>query len=186
MKKLVFWGILFSSSALLAETETQVRLYRPFTEGVALPKIQVTAVYDGQCSMQSEVMPREDAWRCDTKDQSYDPCFIKPGSKHADLYCPQTPWSGASVKINSKETISNERFQNLDMAKGKPWAVKMSDGKHCIAVEESQFIDNQPVSFYCQGGEYLLGVLHRCKARWSVLWSNGHSIAEKKVNEVWF
>jgi hypothetical protein len=186
MKKLVFYVFLFSSGALFAENETQVRLYRPFTEGANLPAMQVSATYDGRCMQQSDILVREDAWRCDTQSQTYDPCFLKPGSKDDSLYCLQTPWSGATVKINSKQTASNDSFRSIDMAKGKPWAVEMQNGKHCIAIEETQMIDNQPLSYLCQGGEYLLGRLQRCKAHWSVLWSNGATIEQRKISEVWF
>ena len=79
MKKLVLWAILFISTASFAENETSVRLYRPFTAGVQQPGIQVAKVLTGYCDMQSEVMPREDAWRCTSDSQTFDPCFIKPG-----------------------------------------------------------------------------------------------------------
>lgn len=186
MKKLVLWAILFISTASFAENETSVRLYRPFTAGVQQPGIQVAKVLTGYCDMQSEVMPREDAWRCTNDSQTFDPCFIKPGKDKTHLYCPETPWTESTIQINTKQQVSNDGFRPIDMAKGKPWAIEMQGGQHCLAVEESEYIDHQPVSYVCQGGEYLLGQLQRCKSAWSVLWSNGSMIEERKINEVWF
>ncbi|MCC5792341.1 MAG: hypothetical protein JJT82_07020 [Legionellaceae bacterium] len=184
MNKLVVFVILLANFALYAQTETQLRMYRPFTEGVEQPALTVTRSLDAHCDAQSVFLPRADAWRCTSEEGELDPCFVQPRSK--TLLCPLSPWHAQATRIAALSLANNTHFTAIDMAHGKPWAVEMSNGQRCLAVEETEKMDNQPISFACAGGDRLLGKLHRCKMQWSVLWSNGKEIEERGVKTVWF
>lgn len=69
----LFLSMLLSSMLFAADTELQ--LYRPFTETSKQLAFQIIVKKTGECLQQSKLIVREDAWRCSTEGMVLTDCF---------------------------------------------------------------------------------------------------------------
>ena len=77
MKQIILLLIVIINSSLFA-ADTELQLYRPFTETTKQAPLKIVQQKIGECIQQSKLIVREDAWRCVTESDTYDPCFVKP------------------------------------------------------------------------------------------------------------
>lgn len=164
---------------------TVLKLYRPFgEEGGTQPHI--TQQLRGQCSTQSQLILREDAWRCQVEDKIFDPCFIKLGPQQTSLLCPSSPWLNDNVQINVGSPLDNEEHQTLDMSRTYPWAVELSNGEHCQAIALGESYDSMPVRYRCPGQNILVGTIQRCNPQWSMLEKTSDGVVIRELRKAWF
>lgn len=150
--------------------ETELKLYRPFGDPAThQDAIIIHSHSNGECFQQSRRLVRENAWRCIANDQVYDPCFVNENSAFNQVVCPQSPWDGQALKIKLPAPLDSTANKPLDMSKAYPWAIELTSGERCLAVDEESKIDGQPVHYHCNGEGLLFGHLQRCKAMWSML-----------------
>lgn len=176
---------LLGSLSLFAH-ETQLKLYRPFGEADQQAPIIVQKEVAGQCWQQSQRIKREDAWRCMVGEVIYDPCFVKPFGSHKEAICPQSPWIGASVKINLLSALDNSQHAELDMSEAYPWAIELTTGEKCQAVDEGGVYDGLAIRYHCDSQTILLGHVQRCKAEWSILQKTPAGVSTALVAKAWF
>lgn len=166
--------------------DTVLKLYRPFGDVVDQAALVVKQRQPGDCYAQSQLIVREDAWRCRVGGKTYDPCFAKAGTKGAEILCPESPWVGDSVQVELNGVLNNDQHTSLDMSRTYPWAVELVNGERCQAVESSVVFDGMPVRYRCSGQNVLVGYLQRCKAAWSMLEKTPTGVASVQLRRAWF
>lgn len=177
---------LFFYSYVVAADETVLRLYRPFGDVTEQASPQVKEKIYGECYSQSQLIVREDAWRCSAKGHVYDPCFVKSGPNRTEALCPQSPWSGESVLITVTQPLNNENNKTLDMSRTYPWGIELTNGEHCHAINSGKIYDEMPVRYRCTNKNYLVGHLQRCKSTWSMLEKTPQGVVTVELSKAWF
>jgi hypothetical protein len=163
--------------------DTQLKLYRPFGEVNQIIKEK----QEGPCWQQSQRIKREDAWRCMVKDKVYDPCFIKQFGSKKEAICPESPWASNSVALDLTNPADNSQHAVLDMSTTYPWAIELSSGEKCLAVDEGGVFDGLPVHYQCDTQNVLIGHLQRCKSLWTILQRRGDGQVETvNITKAWF
>ncbi|RUR12053.1 hypothetical protein [Legionella sp. km772] len=176
--------LLFYSFMALA-ADTVLKLYRPFNRDDG-QQLLIHKQINGECSGQSKLILREDAWSCQADGQIYDPCFIKSGPNQMSLLCPNSPWSNENVQINVASPLSNEEHQVLDMSRTYPWAIELTNGDHCQAIELGESYDSMPVRYHCSGENRLVGTIQRCNPVWSMLEKTPDGVVTRELKQAWF
>ncbi len=186
MQQRVLFLVLFLSSFMGLAADTALKLYRPFegNEPNSLPII--THQLNGSCSAQSQLIVREDAWRCYAEGKTFDPCFASADSKQKKVLCPSSPWSKDNVQINVSEYLDNTTHQLLDMSKAFPWGIELSNGEQCQAIETGEHYDSMPVHYRCLNQHILFGTIQRCDPAWSMLKKDSDGVATVHLKTVWF
>lgn len=168
-------------------SETDVRLYRPFSESEGQATVQVAQKLKGWCWQQSKVDKRLDAFRCAIKDKVFDPCFVKIYGDKKQAVCPTSPWNGQAVLIELDNSLQMSQEDELDMSRHYPWGIELTDGSHCQAIiDEQPLFDNMPVRYQCNGNGVLLGHLQRCKGMWQMLHKDSSGVSTIDIKRVWF
>lgn len=186
MMQKALYLLLFFSSLSMAANDTVLKLFRPFGDFINQAVPQVKKVVAGTCDAQSQLIIREDAWRCEAEGKIYDPCFVKSGQNRTEALCPESPWIGDSVQILVKEPLDNEQNKTLDMSRTYPWAIELTNGEHCQAISSDVLYDQMPVRYKCSAKNYLVGHLQRCNAVWSILEKTPKGIVTVKLSKAWF
>lgn len=180
-------GILLCFSSFLASAgDTVLKLYRPFGDVVDQAQPVVKAKLSGQCFSQSQLIWREDAWRCQTEGKIYDPCFVKTAGKKMEAVCPQSPWVGDSIQIEVSAPLINVNHTTLDMSRAFPWAIELVNGERCQAISTNEIVDNMPVRYRCSDSNVLIGYLQRCKTVWSMLEKTSGGVVSVDFSRAWF
>lgn len=186
MMQKIIWGLLCFYSAVSLAHDTVLKLYRPYGDATeqAIPIVK-SSLY-GECFAQSQLIVREDAWRCISGENTYDPCFVKPGPDRTEALCPESPWVGDSVQIRVKSPLNNEQNKTLDMSLSYPWAIELANGEHCQAIQSGMMYDQMPVRYKCAHMNYLLGHLQRCATQWSMLEKTPQGVITVVLDKAWF
>lgn len=166
--------------------DTELKLYRPFGESTQQAPIVISHQSSGECWQQSQKVKREDAWRCMADGKIYDPCFVKQFGSHSEAICPQSPWVGSSIKINLKAPVDNSQNEELNMAEAYPWAIELTTGEKCQAIDEGGIYDGLPIRYQCDSSSVLIGHVQRCKAEWSILQKTASGVTTAMVAKAWF
>lgn len=185
MKRVLVLGVLFYSLTAAAE-DTVLKLYRPFGDENEHHTPKIIKQMEGQCNGQSQLIKREDAWRCYAEGQFYDPCFIKSGAKQTILLCPTSPWSEDNIQITIKQPINNEAHEPLDMSRTYPWAIELVNGEYCQAVASGGIYDSMPIRYRCRDNHVLMGTIQRCNPVWSTLEKTEQGVVTVELKKVWF
>lgn len=177
---------LFLATFLANSADTVLKLYRPFGEVTEqiVPIVKNQLV--GSCQGQSQLIVREDAWRCTAAGKSYDPCFAQLSNNKHQLICPQSPWVGDSVAIEVATPLNNASHETLDMSRVLPWGIELANGEHCKAVSSNEIYDDMPVRYQCSNQNVLVGYLQRCKSVWSMLEKTPDGVVTMDLSKAWF
>lgn len=186
MLQRVLFVLLSAASLSAIAAETVLKLYRPFGEAVEQVSPVPTVELAGICIGQSQLILREDAWRCQVDNTVFDPCFIKAGAQQQQLICPKSPWTSEGVAIHVATPLDNEQHIGLDMSRTWPWAIELSNGDYCQAVSATQTFDSMPVRYQCSNDNVLIGHLQRCKAPWSMLEKTAAGVITAELTKAWF
>lgn len=185
LRKVVF-SLFFICCSLATANDTLLKLYRPYGEAAEQTPLQIKSTLTGDCFSQSQLIIREDAWRCSAGGTIYDPCFIKFGPNRTQALCPKSPWNGDSVLLQLKQPLNNEVNKTLDMSRAYPWGVELVNGELCKAVNSEKTFDQLPVRYQCTKENYLVGHLQRCKSLWTMLEQTPAGIRTVEINKAWF
>lgn len=166
--------------------DTVLKLYRPFGEVTDQISPVVKHKLTGECVGQSQLILREDAWRCHAEGKIFDPCFVKLASNQMQALCPQSPWIGDSVEINVSVPLNNQNHSTLDMSRVFPWAIELVNGEHCQAIDSKDVYDAMPVRYSCSNQNVLVGYLQRCKSVWSMLEKTPDGVVTVDLSKAWF
>ncbi len=186
MMQRVLLVLLFFCSFLVSAADTVLKLYRPFGEVTDQIPPKVKRKLTGQCVAQSQLILREDAWRCMAEGKIFDPCFAKVANDKTEVICPQSPWVGDSVQIEVVTPLNNENHVTLDMSRVFPWGIELASGEYCQAIEPNEIYDSMPVRYRCSNQNVLIGYLQRCKSTWSMLAKTPEGIVTVYLSKAWF
>lgn len=186
MMQRVLLVLLILCPLLATAGDTVLKLYRPFGEVIEQVPPTVKRSLSGQCFTQSALILRDDAWRCQAQGRVYDPCFVKPVGTRKEAVCPQSPWMAESVQIVVDTPLNNDQNTALDMSRAYPWAIELSNGDHCQAVDPNEVYEGMPVRYRCSDHNLLVGHLQRCKSVWSMLEKTPSGIETVSLSKVWF
>ena len=178
--------MLFFYSFLIFADDTVLKLYRPFGDVVEQVAPIVKNKLIGQCFAQSQLIIREDAWRCQVDNKIFDPCFVKDMGEHQEVLCPQSPWTEDSVQIKVSHFLNNEHHTPLDMSRVFPWAIELANGEHCQAIETNEVYETMPIRYKCSNQNVLMGYLQRCKAVWTMLEKTPQGVVTVELRKAWF
>lgn len=167
--------------------DTELKLYRPFGEGLQQATPVIEERLEGQCLQQSQRIKREDAWHCVAQGKVYDPCFLKKYSSGLEVVCPQSPWDGKSVLIQLSAAPDDSQHIALDLSQAYPWAMELTTGEKCEAIDPGQTFDNLPLRYRCDTNHLLMGHLQRCKAEWTMLLQDSQGqVVTVSIKKAWF
>lgn len=162
--------------------DTMLHYYTPLdeTQGAIVSKMQ------GDCISQSLLIKREDAWRCVAEGQTYDPCFVPRFGSHLEATCVSSPWSNEYIHIRVSAPLDNQAHETIDMSRTYPWAMKLTQGETCLAIDSHKMIDDLPVRYRCEGGAELFGHVQRCHSNWKMLKHSSRGVETVEIENVWF
>lgn len=169
-----------------AAQDTVLKLYRPFGDVVDQTPATVKKILPGECIEPSSLVVREDAWRCMAANNVLDPCFVKTIAKNTTVICPPSPWIGDSIQIQVTAMPDHNPQQSLDMSRHFPWAVELTNGDRCQAIEPKETIDSMPIRYRCNNHKVLIGNLQRCKPVWSMLEKTPEGLSNVEMSRAWF
>ena len=186
MRRKVTWFFAILISTPLMAQETDLRLYRPFTETTKQLPITTISKLIGKCNAQSILIQREDAWRCMADEKVYDPCFVQPFGSHLKALCIESPWSNKGIEMTVTIPLDNNQHEHLDMSRTYPWAVELIGGEKCHAIEEHESDDGLPVRYQCEGQSTLIGHVQRCQNTWKILQHSARGGETVEIDRAWF
>ena len=186
MRREVVCFCVFLWSSLLFSEETELRFYRPLTDTTNQLPLNISETIAGECTQQSPLIKREDAWRCVAEGKEYDPCFVMRFGTHLDAVCPESPWSSNAIKITVKKPLDNSQHDMLDMSQTYPWAMELGNGEKCQAVVSSETYDNLPVRYHCDRNTVLIGHVQRCTSEWKILQRGADGVVTAVIARAWF
>jgi serine/threonine protein kinase len=143
---------------------------------------------DGGCP-QSNVLARQDAFRCYTTPKSdggniADPCF--PMDDGTGAMCPSAPWSTEWVFVSF---VGNGPVADPPTSTGLPWAIEIASGVRCTQMGgATAAIGDKRMNYACPNGSYLWGDPSR-GSTWHIDLSTkypGGSLHSVAIREVWF
>lgn len=184
-REVVWFFLLFGPMVTMA-SETEFRLYRPLTESAYQPQVQITAKMSGECLQQSRQIKREDAWHCVADNVEFDPCFVRPFGSKTEATCIQYPWSTNAIQITVSSALDNSQHVPLDMSKGFPWAMVLTNGKKCYSINANVLDDGMPVRYRCDDKTVLIGDIQRCNNPWKLLQHDETGYETVSIDTVWF
>ena len=171
---------------LVCAKDTELNLYRPYTDTSKHPTVMAAVQKTGQCGQQSEHVKREDAFRCEVEGRIYDPCFVKPNGSRQEAVCPESPWSSAGVIITVAGVLDSYGHDSLDMSRTFPWAIELSSGQKCQAIDSFEKYDGLPVRYQCEGNSVLIGHVQRCASEWKMLQRGPAGVSTVLIERAWF
>jgi hypothetical protein len=185
MRVIIFFTLCFCSFTLFSD-DTILKYYRPFGETKEQISPFIKSRLKGECSGQSHLIIREDAWRCQAEGKTFDPCFVNSANNKKIAVCPQSPWVGDSVAIAVSIPLNNDHHLSLDMSRTFPWAVELMNGEYCQAIDSTESYDSMPVRYRCSHHNVLIGYLQRCKTKWSILEKTPEGVFTVELKKAWF
>jgi hypothetical protein len=128
---------------------TQVIVFQP--QGVP------TQERSGSCWSVSDMLNRDDAWRCTAGNFIYDPCFSISGSSQA-VICDTSPLSDRTgFKLNLTEPLPGRG--TVSPVKSA-WAFELADGTICTFLGgATAAFEGKRINYSCSDGWYILGEL---------------------------
>ena len=181
-----FFVALFPWSISIASGDTELSLYRPFTETTQHPMVVVSAKKLGECSQASKLIKRDDAWHCTAEGNVYDPCFVQPYASKEEAVCPESPWSNKAIQITVASPLDNKNHERLDMSRNFPWALELSSGEKCQVIDTNDQYDGLPVHYRCEKNSELIGHVQRCDSMWKMLQHGSTGVETVQIARVWF
>lgn len=167
-------------------SDTDILVFRPYARANYEAPLVIDEEVQGFCRQQSLLTSRDDAWRCMTDNKQYDPCFARRFGSKQDVICVQSPWITRGIKIKLEHSLDNNLHQDLDVSKDYPWALELSDGVKCVAIQTHEKFDGLPIRYQCETKTQLFGKIQRCEAQWSILQRDEQDVSTVYIEKAWF
>ncbi|WP_242602149.1 hypothetical protein [Legionella nagasakiensis] len=178
--------LMMAWPASLFANDTELLFYRPFAETSHHPTLIIDRKTSGFCRQQSQLIVREDAWKCMAEGKIYDPCFVKRFGLNDEAVCTESPWSGHGIKITVNYPLDDSMHEKLDISNAYPWAVELVDGEQCLAVTTDDMYDGLNVRYRCNNNTSLIGRIQRCTTTWTMLQRNAQGTSTVQIAKAWF
>jgi len=152
-----------------ARLHTSVTVFHAFTP-TGEPTIPVRHA-SGSCFTGSLATSRADGWRCLVGNVLYDPCFSSAAAPGV-VICPnQNPARGTEIRL-TKGLPSAQANGGSASAAGRPWAIELFDGAHCVlAGGATAVVHGVRLNYFCDGHgkNGLWGSPRRTTDPWTIL-----------------
>jgi hypothetical protein len=152
-------------------SETQVRLFSPFTPQALNPNLVVNGQISGTCTFTSSIAERPDAWKCQSSDgQAYEPCFQNPFNLgDSVLACTPDPQGGVTLLQVTNALASPETPRS--MSERLPWVIELANGLRCFHNPTLNWqIGGLPALYACGDQAYALGMPDKSSAIWRIFY----------------
>ncbi len=169
-------------------SRTKTIIYQAFTAS-GKPTIHVTRTVRGYCWIGSVAAARNDAWRCLSDNDLYDPCFSSSKARGIVL-CVSVPWTRSGVKIKLTRRLPKP-YAGKPSTKGLPWGIKTTTGLRCVlATGGTTAIGRVRANYGCLNSkEWLWGSPARKSEPWTIYIApfNAKKLsARAKIAVAWF
>lgn len=152
------------SSPRTTVTSTSVVVYEPFISNGVASGIEVASTVRGYCWTDSLAVARQDAYRCLSGNDIYDPCFSNPYGLR-QVACPLGD-PDKIVLITVTKALPTNSFQ----AATTPWLFELANGEICGAVTGATFVvDGLRANGECGKSGWWFGNIDQRSRTWSVL-----------------
>jgi hypothetical protein len=168
-------SLALAASTSAAARTTRVTVYRPFVAGKLSPRLQVTRTVKGECFSGSSANPRTDAWRCSAGNSIVDPCFSDPRVR-SWVACPEggAPFGTGVIRLALSRALPKSLGNDGAPGEGKPWAIKLADGKICTFLTgATSAYHGQRVNYGCTAKTFLAGSPNRSGPTWTITFGSG-------------
>jgi hypothetical protein len=148
-------------------SRTKTAIYRAFTAS-GKPAIHVTKTVRGFCWEGSLAAARNDAWRCLSGNDIFDPCFSS-GKARGFVLCVLAPWTRSGVRMKLTRRLPKP-FAGKPSTRGLPWGIKTTSGLKCVfATGATAAIGHVRANYYClNSDEWLWGSPSRKSELWTI------------------
>ena len=176
-----------TSRPAFARTTTQTHIYQAFSSS-GTPTVRITSILRGSCWNESLAAGRNDAWRCMSGNDIFDPCFSSPKAQGVVL-CIMSPWSATGVEIVLTKRLPSS-FAGRPSTAGLPWAIQTFTGLKCeFATGATMVIGGRRANYGCNSNEWLWGAPSRSWEPWMIyaaVVDAKHLSKRVKIAVAWF
>jgi hypothetical protein len=154
-------------SDLSEAVRTETHIYEAFTAS-GKAAIHITKTVDGYCYIGSLAAVRDDAWRCISGNDLYDPCFSSHKAKGIVL-CVGLPWQRSGVEIKLTKPLPKP-YAGKPSTSGLPWGIETTAGLKCVfATGGTTAIGGVRANYGCTtSNEWLWGSPSRKTQPWTI------------------
>lgn len=178
--------------ATAATASTRVVVMAGFTVG-GVPAIRITHTVRGSCFSTSDAALRDDAYRCMSGNELFDPCLAPPSSVRAPnevVVCPTDPFRNTGIEIRlTKRLPRNQEPAASD--RGVPFAIRLTNGcEAMLDTDATAAIGRTRANYDCaRSHQWLWGAPSRRGRVW-MIWSAPlnakHLTRRVSIAEAWF
>jgi hypothetical protein len=174
-----------------AAAATRVVVMAGFTVG-GVPTMRISRTVRGSCFSTSAAALRDDAYRCTSGNELFDPCLAPPASVRAGhvVVCPTDPFGNTGIEIRLTRPLPRND-EPAPSERGIPFAVRLTNG--CEAMLDTgatAVIGRERANYYCaRTHQALWGTPSRRGRVWTI-WSappNAKRLSRRvPIAEAWF
>jgi hypothetical protein len=161
-----------SAQATATAASTRVVVVAGFTVG-GRPAMRITHTVRGSCFSTSDAAPRDDAYRCMSGNELFDPCLAPPRSVRAGkvVVCPTDPFRDTGIEIRLTRRLPHNT-QPAPSDRGVPFAIRLTNG--CEAMLDTgatATIGRTRANYYCARTRQVLWGAPSRRGRLWTIWS---------------
>lgn len=166
-----------------SDAATRVAIFLPFHVASLREGVVVSARASGRCFAGSlSTAGRPDAWRCNSGDRIYDPCFEGTQEERAVLLCVDTPWSGDALLLTPSPALPRGEANPSNLTGALPWALVLANGAHCQLLTGATSVSaGLRVNYWCDGETSVIGDIDREQPLWQVFFVPATGTAAERV-----
>lgn len=148
-------------------SHTQTQIYEAFTRS-GRAAIHVTKTIRGHCWSASLAADRNDAWRCMSGNDIFDPCFSSHKAR-AIVLCPEAPWVKIGIRMKLTKSLP-KTHAGAPSTSGLPWGIKTTGGIKCsMATGATAAVHGIRANYYCyKSAKWLWGSPSRKSQPWTI------------------
>jgi len=186
----MFVAVLAAGPALASAKRTRAVVYEAFASS-GKPAHRVQRTLRGSCYVGAQSVNRDDAWRCTSGNELFDPCFSSAQAKGVVL-CPSTPLSGSVTEIKLTKGLPTAMAdKGKPSTSGVPWALETTTGLKCVIdTGATNAIGRTRANYGCtKGTDWLWGDPARKTEPWTISIAplNARRLKQRVgIAEAWF
>jgi hypothetical protein len=174
-----------------ATAATRAVVMAGFTVG-GVPTMRITRTVRGSCFSTSDATLRDDAYRCTSGNELFDPCLAPPPSVRAGqvVVCPTDPFRNTGIEIRLTKRLPHNGGPTPS-DRGVPFAIRLTNG--CEAMLDTgatAAIGRIRANYYCpRTHQWLWGAPSRRDRLWTIYSAplNAKRLTRRvSIAEAWF
>jgi len=162
---------------------TRVAIFLPFHVAGLRDGVAVSERASGRCfagSLSSGGRP--DAWRCNSGDRIYDPCFEGTQDERTVLLCVDTPWAEQRLLLTPNQPLPRGEANPANLTGSLPWALELANGARCELLSGATSVSaGLRVNYWCDGETSVIGDIDRQQPQWQVFFVPAEGTAAERI-----